>query len=73
MSKRPPARPTGRTPVEERSHRTTGINLPSEMWEFLNRIAFQRAKKYGGRPSVSKLLVELVERHRKELEKELND
>jgi hypothetical protein len=57
--------------MEERTHRTTGINLPAEMWELLNRVAFERAKKYGGRPSVSKLFVELVERHRKELEKEL--
>jgi hypothetical protein len=62
---------SARTPIEERTHRTTGINLPAEMWEMLNRAAFERARKYGGRASVSKLLVELVERHRKELEKEL--
>jgi hypothetical protein len=55
----------------ERTNRTTGINLPVAMWEMLNRVAFERAKKYGGRPSVSALLVDLVERHRKELEKEL--
>ena len=55
----------------ERTSRTTGINLPAEMWEMLNRVAFERAKKYGGRPSVSALFVDLVERHRKELEKEL--
>jgi hypothetical protein len=55
----------------ERTNRTTGINLPADMWEMLNRVAFSRAKKYGGRPSVSALLVDLVERHRKELEKEL--
>jgi hypothetical protein len=53
------------------NYRTTGINLPTPIWELLNRIAFERARKYGGRPSVSKLLVDLVERHRKELEKEL--
>jgi hypothetical protein len=41
------------------------------MWEMLNRVAFERAKKHGGRPSVSALLVNLVERHRKELEREL--
>jgi hypothetical protein len=56
----------------ERTNRTTGINLPAAMWEMLNRVAFERAKKYGGRPSVSALLVDLVERHRKELEKELS-
>jgi hypothetical protein len=56
----------------ERTNRTTGINLPADMWEMLNRVAFSWAKKYGGRPSVSALLVQLVERHRKELEKELS-
>jgi hypothetical protein len=55
----------------ERTHKTTGINLPSDMWELLNRVAFERAKTFGGRPSVSVLLVDLVQRHRKELEKEL--
>ena len=55
----------------ERLNRTTGINLPAEMWAMLNRVAFERARKRGGRPSVSALLVDLVERHRKELEKEL--
>ena len=55
----------------ERTHRTTGINLPADMWEMLNRVAFERAKQQGGRPSVSALLVDLVERHRKELEREL--
>jgi hypothetical protein len=58
-------------PPEERTHRTTGINLPADMWELLNRVAFERAKRRGGRASVSALLVELVQRHRKELEKEL--
>ena len=62
---------TARTVPEERTHRTTGINLPADLWEMLNRVAFERSKKYGGRASVSALLVELVERHRKELEKEL--
>jgi hypothetical protein len=35
---------------------TTGINLPLDNWELLNRVAFQRAKHRGGRPSVSGLL-----------------
>jgi hypothetical protein len=61
------------TPPEqpERKSITTGINLPADVWELLNRVAFERAKKFGGRPSVSALLVDLVQRHRKELEKEL--
>jgi hypothetical protein len=55
----------------ERSHVTSGINLPLDIYELLNRVAFRRALKLGGRPSVSGLLVDLVQRHRKELEREL--
>ena len=58
-------------PLDERANRTTGIALPAAEWAFLNRVAFERARKFGGRPSVSALLRDLVERHRKELEKEL--
>lgn len=70
MRKQPNRRRPSSEPVEK-THRTTGINLPTDVWELLNRVAFERAKKFGGRPSVSALLVELVERHRKELEREL--
>ena len=70
MPKRIP-KPKPGTP--ERSHVTSGINLPVDIYELLNRVAFKRALKYGGRPSVSGLLVDLVERHRKALEKELNE
>ncbi len=73
MPKQPKASKSPRAEIVDRTHRTTGINLPSDVWELLNRVAFNRAKKYGGRPSVSGLLVQLVERHRKELEKELVD
>jgi hypothetical protein len=55
----------------ERTHVTSGINLPVEIYQLLNRVAFSRSLKNGGRPSVSALLVSLVEKHRKELEKEL--
>ena len=57
----------------ERTHVTSGINLPVDVYQLLNRVAFSRSLKNGGRPSVSGLLVSLVERHRKELEKELAD
>lgn len=70
MAKRPTLKPSPPNPMD-RTHRTTGINLPADVWELLNRVAFTRSKRYGGRPSVSGLLVQLVERHRKELEKEL--
>jgi hypothetical protein len=56
---------------QERKHRTTGINLPTETWELLRRVAFERSRRSGGRGSVSALLVQLVDRHKKELEKEL--
>ena len=67
-------KPQNRNPEpshDERTHRTTGIHLPSDVWELLNRVAFERSKKYDGRASVSALLLGLVQRHRKELEKEL--
>jgi hypothetical protein len=69
MKKRPASK--SQPDSQEPSYKTTGINLPSDIWELLNRCAFERAKKFGGRPSVSALLVDLVQRHRKELEKEL--
>lgn len=56
----------------ERTHVTSGINLPVDVYQLLNRVAFSRSLKNGGRPSVSALLVSLVEKHRKELEKELD-
>jgi predicted CopG family antitoxin len=68
-TKKRPAKPEPEEP--ERSHITSGINLPFDVYQLLNRVAFQRALKRGGRPSVSALLVDLVQRHRKELEKEL--
>ena len=55
----------------ERTHVTSGINLPIETYDLLNRVAYRLSLKRGGRPSVSALIVSLVERHRKELEKEL--
>lgn len=49
---------------------TTAIHLPRDQWELLRVVAFRRAEKSGGRPSVSALLVELIEQHRAELAKE---
>jgi hypothetical protein len=60
------ARTTASKP-EDRTHGTTGINLPAETWELLRRVGFERSRKSGGRGSVSALLVELVERHKREL------
>ncbi len=49
---------------------TTAIVIPRSTWRLLRAVAFKRAQEQGGRPSVSALVMELVERHRKELEKE---
>jgi hypothetical protein len=55
----------------ERKTRTTGINLPTETWLLLRRVALERSLKSRKGSSVSALLVELVDRHKRELEKEL--
>ena len=57
--------------VSRRPFRTTGVHLPADLWELLNRVAFERARTKGGRASVSALLVEMIERNRKALELEL--
>ncbi len=49
---------------------TTAIHVPKTTWTLLRAVAFHRAQTNGGRASVSKLITELVERHRPELEKE---
>lgn len=56
---------------KERPYKTTGLHLPADLWVLLNRVAFERARTRGGRASVSALLVDLIELHRKDLEKEL--
>jgi hypothetical protein len=70
---RKPAAPKAKPGPEERSHITSGINLPVDVYQLLNRVAFQRSLRQGGRPSVSGVIVSLVEQHRRELEKELAD
>jgi len=56
---------------DDRKTRSTGIVMPTKTWELLRRVAFERSRRFGGRGSVSALLVELVDRHQAELEKEL--
>ena len=51
---------------------TTAIHIPKETWALLRRVAFRRAEADGGRASVSKVLAQLVERHRAEFERELS-
>lgn len=50
---------------------TTAINLPRQTWELLKRVATQRAIETRKRASVSALIAELAERHRAELEAEI--
>jgi hypothetical protein len=58
-------------PPPEQPYRTTGVHLAADLWELLNRVAFERARTRGGRSSVSALLLGMIEHHRKELEEEL--
>lgn len=61
----PPSEP------QKRRFQTTGLHLPSDLWDLIGRVALERSRTKGGRASASALIVELIERHRKELEKEL--
>ena len=65
------AKPTLASEPQGRPYKTTGVHLPADQWELLNRVAFERARTKGGRASVSALLVQMIEKHRRELEKEL--
>jgi hypothetical protein len=65
------AKRTSPSEPQERPYKTSGLHQPADLWELLNRVAFERAKSRGGRASVSALLVNMIEQHRKELEKEL--
>jgi hypothetical protein len=50
---------------------TTAIHIPRGTWDLLREVAFSRARRDGGRASVSKLVAELVEEQRSRLEAEL--
>lgn len=58
-------------PEESTSTITTAIHIPRDTWSLLRAVAFRRAQDRGGRASVSKLVAELVERHRGEFEHEI--
>jgi len=49
---------------------TTAIHIPRRTLALLRNAAVGRANRTGGRPSVSGLITELVEQHRRDLEKE---
>jgi hypothetical protein len=50
---------------------TTAIHLPKATLQLLKVVAFHRSQTLGGRMSVSKLVAEVVESHRREFEQEL--
>ena len=50
---------------------TTAIHIPRSTWKLLRKVAFMRAEKNGGRPSVSSLITSLVEENRRKMEKEI--
>jgi hypothetical protein len=62
-------RPAYRTGSEEMT--TTAIHVPKATLALLRRVAVERANLHGGRPSVSALIADLVERNRAELEREV--
>ena len=49
---------------------TATVNLPREMLTLLRRVAVNRADTAGGRPSVSDVVREILEKHRDDLEDE---
>lgn len=51
---------------------TTAVHIPRATLALLRRVAVERANRKGGRPSVSAVLVELVEGQRTALEAELD-
>lgn len=49
---------------------TTSVHLPKDQLHLLRLVAVSRAGRQGGRPSVSDILRELIERNRQTLESE---
>ena len=58
------------TPKQERPV-TTAVYLPKRTYDLLKRVAYKRSAATLTKPSVSKLITELAERYRGELEEEL--
>jgi hypothetical protein len=52
---------------------TSAVHIPKATLQLLRRVAVARAGQRGGRPSVSSVIVDLVEQHRAELSEELKD
>jgi len=63
---------SGLPDLKEVASITTAIHIPKETWTLLRAVAFRRAQNTGGRASVSKLIVHMVEECRSDLENELS-
>ncbi len=57
-------------PPKQRANVTTAIHAPRQTWNLLRAVAFARSQRSGRRVSVSKVVLELVGKHEKELKKE---
>jgi hypothetical protein len=57
-------------PIDRSEMATSAMHLPKATLQLLRRVAVARAGRYGGRPSVSAVIVELVEKNREELQTE---
>ena len=62
---------TAATPPADIDMRVTSIHIPRSLLRLLRMAAADRADRQGGRPSVSAVIVDVLERHRDEIEAEL--
>lgn len=67
------ATPTEAAPIDRADMATSAMHLPKATLQLLRKVAVARAGINGGRPSVSAVLVDLVEQHRPDLEAEIGD
>ncbi len=65
-------KPRAAPPVDTSADAITSIHIPKAMLTLLRIAAIKRAEREGGRPSVSNVICDLLERHRREIEKEAN-
>ncbi len=59
-------------PADTSADAITSIHISKNMLTLLRIAAIKRAERDGGRPSVSNVIRDLLERHRREIEKEAN-
>lgn len=62
-------------PKQKKQAITTAVYMPFATWLLLRNVAFRRQQNAGGggKISVSKVIVDLIESRRKELQKESDD